>query len=442
MDDGLSCRKLNRVPPIAQRDSRDQRKIVCTLNVGRDCILQNARDSIREAARSWGADYLEILTGDAGRHHWEEKLHLDEHLPDSYRVVYYDGDVIVRHDCPSPFEIVPEGMWSWCRNFHPSHAGTLPAVEEALGAYAKKCGVDVDPQKDYSNSGMLVFELPLHRAVFQEARKTVSRFGFDTNWIIADQGNFVCALMKLKTPVFPLPPMFELHGDYLWSGWTAEMKSFGYHFCGPINKEIGVKNTCWFDLGPDRYMGRTLRWSVGKPKCLMTEEVTYFIRQLASVWKGVIVEVGTYLGGSAWYGAQIARDNWSEYHCVDTWRGASDLAVSDEHYSAFLENMRDANLDRHLIVHRGTSSDVISQFEDGSVDCVYIDADHEVEACLSDIRLWWPKLKPNGVMLGHDFLEVYGVPEAVRIAFGQPDEVSWGRYPIWMVRKATDRLIA
>jgi hypothetical protein len=38
-------------------------------------------------------------------------------------------------------------------------------------------------------------------------------------------------------------------------------------------------------------------------------------------------------------------------------------------------------------------------------------------------------------MLGHDFLAKYGVPRAVRDAIGSPDEVRWGEYPIWVVRK-------
>ena len=42
-------------------------------------------------------------------------------------------------------------------------------------------------------------------------------------------------------------------------------------------------------------------------------------------------------------------------------------------------------------------------FEDERLDFVFIDANHSYEACLEDIRLWFPKVKPNGVIAGHDY---------------------------------------
>lgn len=38
----------------------------------------------------------------------------------------------------------------------------------------------------------------------------------------------------------------------------------------------------------------------------------------------------------------------------------------------------------------------------GSLDFVFIDADHSRTAVEADISAWRPKLKPNGVMMGHD----------------------------------------
>jgi hypothetical protein len=183
------CRTCPEPPKAAVESSL--RKIVCTLNVGTDCVLPNARNSIREAARRWGADYCEILSPTGPRHHYEEKLHLDEHFGDGYRVLYYDADVVIRKDCPSPFEVVPPGHWGWVRSYHPSHAGTLGAVQATLPAYAARCGAQVDPERDYPNTGMVLFELPAHRPVFEQARAFVSKLGFDRHWVIADQGNFV-----------------------------------------------------------------------------------------------------------------------------------------------------------------------------------------------------------------------------------------------------------
>ena len=42
-------------------------------------------------------------------------------------------------------------------------------------------------------------------------------------------------------------------------------------------------------------------------------------------------------------------------------------------------------------------------FADGSLDFVYIDAEHTFEAVSADIRLWLPKIKPGGAIGGHDY---------------------------------------
>ncbi|CAD7943110.1 unnamed protein product [Amoebophrya sp. A25] len=49
------------------------------------------------------------------------------------------------------------------------------------------------------------------------------------------------------------------------------------------------------------------------------------------------------------------------------------------------------------------SRDAVDQFEDESVDLVFIDADHRYDSTLEDIRLWYPKVRKGGVVGGHDF---------------------------------------
>ena len=65
----------------------------------------------------------------------------------------------------------------------------------------------------------------------------------------------------------------------------------------------------------------------------------------------------------------------------------------------------------------GDSADSAAGFADGSVDFVYLDADHSYDGVTRDIRAWKPKMKRGGVMGGHDRVR-RGVHEAVRDAFG------------------------
>lgn len=46
-------------------------------------------------------------------------------------------------------------------------------------------------------------------------------------------------------------------------------------------------------------------------------------------------------------------------------------------------------------------------------DCVYIDGDHTYEGVATDIAAWWPKIKPGGIISGHDYGRKRGVRKAV-----------------------------
>lgn len=63
---------------------------------------------------------------------------------------------------------------------------------------------------------------------------------------------------------------------------------------------------------------------------------------------------------------------------------------------------------------RKMSADAVKDFEDGSLDFVFIDANHDYEYVLQDITLWTPKVR--GIVSGHDYYHFRnsGVIEAVR----------------------------
>ena len=57
------------------------------------------------------------------------------------------------------------------------------------------------------------------------------------------------------------------------------------------------------------------------------------------------------------------------------------------------------------------------KFAEESLDFVFIDANHSYEAVKEDIEAWTPKVKPGGIVSGHDYYLTrhgnYGVIEAV-----------------------------
>lgn len=60
-----------------------------------------------------------------------------------------------------------------------------------------------------------------------------------------------------------------------------------------------------------------------------------------------------------------------------------------------------------------TTDEAALQVRDGSLDFVFIDADHRYEAVRDDIANWRPKIRVGGYLMGHD-INWEGVERAVR----------------------------
>jgi hypothetical protein len=92
---------------------------------------------------------------------------------------------------------------------------------------------------------------------------------------------------------------------------------------------------------------------------------------------------------------------------VDLWADQPDTLGQEDKigrdFDGFLADIRrqtEGN-DRAIII-QDWSVLAASQVADGSLDFVFVDADHSSEAVRADILAWQPKLKPEGRMIGHD----------------------------------------
>ena len=114
------------------------------------------------------------------------------------------------------------------------------------------------------------------------------------------------------------------------------------------------------------------------------------------------VELGVYKGE---YSREILSRYSGVLHLVDPWEGdfvGLEPQKWSSVYSKCLDNL-EVFKDRYVI-HRKLSIDAVNDFEDRSLDFVYIDADHQYEHVCQDISIWYPKLRVGGIMSGHDFL--------------------------------------
>jgi len=65
---------------------------------------------------------------------------------------------------------------------------------------------------------------------------------------------------------------------------------------------------------------------------------------------------------------------------------------------------------------RSDNQEFLDRFEDGSIDAISIDGSHTYDDVCDDIDNWWPKLKPDGVMIGDDYY-LESVQQAVADTF-------------------------
>lgn len=76
-----------------------------------------------------------------------------------------------------------------------------------------------------------------------------------------------------------------------------------------------------------------------------------------------------------------------------------------------------------------------------SADIVFIDAAHDYENVMKDIRLWWPHLRIGGMLCGHDFNHKWpGVERAVADSFTLMD-VGVAPDSVWFVVKSREGMI-
>lgn len=127
-----------------------------------------------------------------------------------------------------------------------------------------------------------------------------------------------------------------------------------------------------------------------------------------------IVEIGTAGGRSAIFLAEAFRKQNKggvEFYTVDHWD-----AGWVEGARSLITNARPDELDLIRFM-RLTSAKASRIFDDDYFDVAFIDADHSFDSIKDDIRMWLPKVKPGGMICGHDYHPHYdGVIKAVEEA--------------------------
>ncbi len=95
-----------------------------------------------------------------------------------------------------------------------------------------------------------------------------------------------------------------------------------------------------------------------------------------------------------------AIDPWQIYKGFENPRGQARLDFQYEHTQRVLAPFPNAE------IIRKTSMEAVEDFEDESLDFVYIDANHEFRYIAEDLAEWTKKVRKGGIVAGHDYFFV------------------------------------
>lgn len=147
---------------------------------------------------------------------------------------------------------------------------------------------------------------------------------------------------------------------------------------------------------------------------------------------GTFVELGCFKGKStSFIVTEILNQNRKvNFTTIDSFEGSTNSSDANEvqAYNGITNIEKDFILNMGKLLKKCQYKKCLSHegadyFEDGSVDILFVDAGHSYEAVKQDIEAWLPKMKPNGIMAGHDYNSWVGVKKAVDEKFGNPHKI-------------------
>lgn len=117
----------------------------------------------------------------------------------------------------------------------------------------------------------------------------------------------------------------------------------------------------------------------------------------------VFVEVGCFEGDSLAYlgGLLLQKKRPFKIYAVDLWEKVAPYGktVTVESFQKFQEQTRILP----VTAIQEDSTEAAKHFNDGTLDYVFIDASHTYEKVKADIVAWLPKIRPGGMLAGHDY---------------------------------------
>lgn len=97
--------------------------------------------------------------------------------------------------------------------------------------------------------------------------------------------------------------------------------------------------------------------------------------------------------------------------CIDAWtayKGYREHVTQTKIDEIYLEAKKRLESCKCKLI-KAFSMDAVKNFEDNSLDFVYLDGNHAYKYVIEDIREWYKKVKPGGIFAGHDYISIQSV---------------------------------
>ena len=124
------------------------------------------------------------------------------------------------------------------------------------------------------------------------------------------------------------------------------------------------------------------------PDCSRKDLPMFFVDMWYKVW----AEIGT----AKWVFAELICKAWLKLYAIDPW-----LSYTDYYPWEAGQKSLDEQYDCTII--KKTSMDALNDFEDDSLDFVYIDGNHEFPYVAEDLFHWSKKVRKWGCISWHDY---------------------------------------
>lgn len=128
-------------------------------------------------------------------------------------------------------------------------------------------------------------------------------------------------------------------------------------------------------------------------------------RLLADLGSRNGAEIGVWRGK---WSARLCLDNPDlELLCVDTWASYSGYQDSRNNAQKLEEayaNARERLSQYRCTILRQPSLEAAKSVPDGSLDFVYVDANHGETFVMADLKAWASKVRVGGIVAGHDYI--------------------------------------